>query len=195
MSLSGSAIMGIGKGSGEGRALEAARMAVNSPLLETSIEGASGVIFNVTGGPDMTLHEVNEAADIIYQSVDKDANIIFGSVIDDRIQGEIQITVIATGFDLKAQQIHMEGKSSVQIPSISNMSATIGLPPTNITPNKSTIPAPPVGLGIPTPASALPPRLEESPLWKNGNGRGSKNSVTEAARKLLDLPEFLRPNK
>jgi cell division protein FtsZ len=101
MSQSGSAIMGIGSGSGEGRAIEAAMMAVNSPLLETSIEGASGVIFNVTGGSDLTLHEVNEAAEIVYQAVDKDANIIFGSVIDDRMQGEIKITVIATGFEMR----------------------------------------------------------------------------------------------
>ncbi|MCA9842813.1 MAG: cell division protein FtsZ, partial [Cyanobacteria bacterium HKST-UBA03] len=95
MSMAGSAIMGIGVASGEGRAVEAARMAVNSPLLETQIDGASGVIFNVTGGADMTLHEVNEAAAVIYDAVDNDANIIFGSVIDERISGEIQITVIA----------------------------------------------------------------------------------------------------
>jgi cell division protein FtsZ len=106
MSVAGSALMGIGRGSGEGRAVEAAKMAINSPLLETSIDGASGVIFNVTGGPDMTLHEVNEAAEIIYSSVVDDANIIFGAVIDERIQGEIQITVIATGFELK---INKEG--------------------------------------------------------------------------------------
>lgn len=102
MSMSGSALMGIGRGSGEGRAMEAAKIAVNSPLLETSINGASGVIFNVTGGPDMTLHEVYEAAEIIHEAVLDDAIVIFGAVIDDRIQGEIQITVIATGFDLKA---------------------------------------------------------------------------------------------
>jgi len=101
MSLSGSALMGIGRGSGEGRAMEAAKVAVNSPLLETSIHGASGVIFNVTGGPDMTLHEVYEAAEIVHEAVVDDALVIFGAVVDDRIQGEIQITVIATGFDLK----------------------------------------------------------------------------------------------
>jgi len=101
MSMSGSALMGIGRGSGEGRALEAARIAVNSPLLETSIHGASGVIFNVTGGPDMTIHEVYEAAEVIHESVLDDAIVIFGAVVDDRIQGEVQITVIATGFDLK----------------------------------------------------------------------------------------------
>ncbi len=100
MATSGSALMGIGRGSGEGRAMEAAKIAINSPLLETSIKGASGIIMNVTGGPDMTLHEVNEAAEVIHESVLDDAIVIFGSVIDDRIQGEIQITVIATGFDL-----------------------------------------------------------------------------------------------
>lgn len=103
MSMSGSALMGIGRGSGEGRALEAARIAVNSPLLETSIHGASGVIFNVTGGPDMTIHEVYEAAEVIHDAVLDDAIVIFGAVVDDRIQGEVQITVIATGFDLKPQ--------------------------------------------------------------------------------------------
>ncbi len=103
MSMSGSALMGIGRGSGEGRALEAAKIAVNSPLLETSINGASGVIFNVTGGPDMTLHEVYEAAEVIHNAVVDDAVVIFGAVIDERIQGEIQITVIATGFDLVPQ--------------------------------------------------------------------------------------------
>lgn len=103
MSMSGSALMGIGRGSGEGRALEAARIAVNSPLLETSVHGASGVIFNVTGGSDMTIHEVYEAAEVIHDAVLDDAIVIFGAVVDDRIQGEVQITVIATGFDLKPQ--------------------------------------------------------------------------------------------
>ena len=93
--------MGIGRGSGEGRALEAAKMAINSPLLETSINGASGIIINITGGPDMTLTEVNEAAELIHETVLEDAQVTFGAVIDDRIQGEIQITVIATGFELK----------------------------------------------------------------------------------------------
>jgi cell division protein FtsZ len=101
MSMSGSALMGIGRGSGEGRAIEAAKLAVNSPLLETSINGASGVILNVTGGPDMTLHEVYEAAEIIHSAILDDAIVTFGAVIDDRIQGEIQITVIATGFELQ----------------------------------------------------------------------------------------------
>ena len=105
MQSSGSALMGIGRGTGEGRAMEAAKLAINSPLLETSINGASGIIMNVTGGPDMTLHEVTEAAQVIHDAVAEDAIVTFGSVIDDRIQGEIQITVIATGFEMKTPDI------------------------------------------------------------------------------------------
>ncbi len=105
MESSGSALMGIGRGTGEGRALEAAKAAINSPLLETSINGASGIIMNVTGGPDMTLYEVTDAAQVIHDAVSDDATVHFGSVVDDRIQGEIQITVIATGFELKKNEV------------------------------------------------------------------------------------------
>lgn len=98
MADAGSALMGIGIGSGKSRAREAATASISSPLLESSIEGARGVVFNITGGSDLTLHEVNAAAEIIYEVVDPNANIIFGAVIDDRLQGEIRITVIATGF-------------------------------------------------------------------------------------------------
>lgn len=103
MQTAGSALMGVGKATGEGRAIEAARNAINSPLLETTIDGASGVIFTVTGGPDLTLHEVQEAANVVYSSVSDDANIIFGAIIDDRLHGEVLITVIATGFDMVPQ--------------------------------------------------------------------------------------------
>lgn len=99
MADAGSALMGIGVGSGKSRAKEASTAAISSPLLESSIQGAKGVVFNVTGGSDLTLHEVNVAAEIIYEVVDADANIIFGAVIDDRLQGEMRITVIATGFN------------------------------------------------------------------------------------------------
>ena len=103
MSTAGSALMGIGRPSGEGRATEAARKAIESPLLETTINGASGIIFNVTGGPDLTLHEVHEAASLIYELSKDDANIIIGAVIDPKFQSEVQITVIATGFSMSAQ--------------------------------------------------------------------------------------------
>jgi cell division protein FtsZ len=94
----GSALMGIGKARGENRALEAARMAVSSPLLEASIEGARGVLLMIAGGSDLGLYEVNEAAEIIAQSADSDANIIFGAVIDDALGDEVKVTVIAAGF-------------------------------------------------------------------------------------------------
>ncbi len=101
MADAGSALMGIGMGSGKSRAREAAVTAISSPLLETSIDGAKGVLLNVTGGADLTLHEVTAAAEIIADAVDPDANIIFGAVLDERMQGEVRITVIATGFDPK----------------------------------------------------------------------------------------------
>lgn len=98
MADAGSALLGIGVASGENRAIEAARAAISSPLLEASIDGATGVLFNITGGSDLTLVELNEAAKIIYDAVDPDAQIIFGSVRDERMDGEVRITVVATGF-------------------------------------------------------------------------------------------------
>jgi len=99
MLSTGLAHMGIGRSSGDNRAEEAAKQAIHSPLLETSIEGARGVLFNITGGPDLGMFEVNTAAELIQKSADPDANIIFGAVIDENLKDEILITVIATGFD------------------------------------------------------------------------------------------------
>ena len=95
----GMAHMGVGKATGENRAEDAAKEAIQSPLLETSIEGAKGVIINITGGEDLGLHEVNTAAELVQRSVDPEANIIFGTVTDPSMTDEIQITVIATGFE------------------------------------------------------------------------------------------------
>jgi len=99
MSDAGSALMGIGYGSGEGRALSAARAAISSPLLEASIEGARGILLTIAGGSDLGLFEVNEAAEIIHGVAHADANIIFGTVIDDSMGDEVRVTVIAAGFD------------------------------------------------------------------------------------------------
>ncbi|MEW6232543.1 MAG: cell division protein FtsZ [Chloroflexota bacterium] len=99
MAEGGAALMAIGKGSGENRAVEAAKAAMSSPLLDISIEGAKGVLFNITGGNDLTLFEVQESADVIAKAAHPDANIIFGAVLNDRLHGEVQVTVIATGFD------------------------------------------------------------------------------------------------
>ncbi|MFH0834265.1 MAG: cell division protein FtsZ [Patescibacteria group bacterium] len=101
MQNAGSALMGIGYGTGENRAVEAARAAIDSPLLEQEIDGAKGLLFNVTGGNDLSMFEVDEAAKVITAAADPSANIIFGAVIDDSYTGEIKITVIATGFDDK----------------------------------------------------------------------------------------------
>ncbi len=94
----GTALLGIGVAGGENRAQAAADMAIHSPLLETSIDGAHGLLLNITGGSDLTLYEVNEAAGVISEAADDDANIIFGAVVDERLEGKISITVVATGF-------------------------------------------------------------------------------------------------
>jgi cell division protein FtsZ len=105
MSNSGSALMGMGTGVGENRAQTAARSAIASPLLEISMEGARGLLLNITGGADLTMSEVDEAAKIIAQSADPDANIIFGATIDESMHDQIKITVIATGFDQTRQTL------------------------------------------------------------------------------------------
>ena len=171
MADAGSALMGIGVGSGKSRAREAAIAATSSPLLETSIDGAGGVVFNITGGSDLTLHEVNQAAEIIYEAVDPNANIIFGAVIDDRLQGEIRITVIATGFS-------MESKS---IPSITGMSSSSGSSSSsssNVTPMTRT----PGSNVFDTPVSANS-ETEETTEDANNQPVISPN---------LDIPEFLQ---
>ena len=99
MSNAGSALMGIGRAAGEDRALHAAQQAIDSPLLEVSIDGARGILFNVIGGSDMSMHEINQAAEQITAAADPEANIIFGATINPDLQGEMIITVVATGFD------------------------------------------------------------------------------------------------
>src|SRR5438045_894920 len=98
MREAGSALMGIGTASGENRAAEAARAAVSSPLLETTIEGATGILLNLTAGPEIGLFEVNEAAEVVTSAADQNANVIFGAGVDDTMGDEIRVTVIATGF-------------------------------------------------------------------------------------------------
>ncbi|MEO8625182.1 MAG: cell division protein FtsZ [Candidatus Limnocylindrales bacterium] len=109
MKDAGSALMGIGRASGEGRAATAAHEAISSPLLELNINGAQGVLFNITGGPSLALYEVDEAAEIIKSTADPEANIIFGTVIDERMGDEIAITVIATGFDASRRREAQRG--------------------------------------------------------------------------------------
>jgi cell division protein FtsZ len=109
MSNAGSALMGIGSATGEGRALNAARGAISSPLLEASIEGARGILLSIAGGSDLGLFEVNEAAEVIHGVAHPDANIIFGTVIDDEMGDEVRVTVIAAGFDLWEEKAPRSG--------------------------------------------------------------------------------------
>src|SRR5947209_15520257 len=99
MSGAGTALMGIGSARGDGRALKAAEIAINSPLLEASMEGAQGVLMSIAGGSDLGLFEINEAASLVQDAAHQDANIIFGTVIDDSLGDEVRVTVIAAGFD------------------------------------------------------------------------------------------------
>lgn len=117
----GSALMGIGTGTGDNRAMMAAEAAIRSPLLETSIEGAKGVLLNITGGSSLGLHEVNEAAEVISRAADPEANIIFGAVINEKFTDEVRITVIATGFDHKIPKITTE---STKLPNIEKFTKT-----------------------------------------------------------------------
>ena len=102
MANAGSALMAIGTGTGEQRALEAARAAIESPLLDVQIDNAKGILWSITGGDDLTLHEVQDAAEIIQRSADEDAMIIFGTAMDPRMQSQVRVTVIATGFQARA---------------------------------------------------------------------------------------------
>jgi cell division protein FtsZ len=117
MREAGSALMGIGAASGDNRASEAARAAVSSPLLESSIEGATGILLNITGGPDIGLFEVNEAAEVVTSAADVNANVIFGAVIDDAIGEEVRVTVIATGFGGGRRRRRTSAEAQVAVPS------------------------------------------------------------------------------
>ena len=112
MTEQGEALMGIGIGEGENRAADAAKMAINSPLLETSIDGAKGILLNISGSSELGIFEVNEAAQIISDAADPDANIIFGSVIDESLGDKVQVTVVATGFGNNAKSVPEFGKTT-----------------------------------------------------------------------------------
>ena len=128
MTEQGEALMGIGVGEGENRAADAAKMAINSPLLETSIDGAKGILLNISGSSDLSIFEVNEAAEIISDAADPDANIIFGSVIDESLGGKVQITVVATGFNSSAKSVPEFGKTTTTSRPASTTTTNSGIP-------------------------------------------------------------------
>ena len=129
MTEQGEALMGIGVATGENRAADAAKMAINSPLLETSIDGAKGILLNISGSSELGIFEVNEAAQIISDAADPDANIIFGSVIDESLGDSVQVTVVATGFNSSTKNVPEFGKTTTAARPATNTSApTSGIP-------------------------------------------------------------------
>jgi cell division protein FtsZ len=151
MSHAGSALMGIGRASGDNRAIEAARQAIDSPLLEVSVEGAKGVLFNITGGRNMTMHEIDEAAKTITDAVDPEANIIFGAVLDENMDDDIKITVVATGFDeAKKAAAHHETRHE-------------SVPVAVVTPEPEPESEPELSLPVQTPVMQRQPFINEPP--------------------------------
>jgi cell division protein FtsZ len=177
----GSALMGIGTASGENRATQAAKMAINSPLLEFSIDGAKGILFNVSGGPDMTMLEINEAANVITESVDPNAKVIFGATIDESTKkGELHLTVIAAGFDSEMVS------ELAEIPSLAGKEAA-----------KSIIEEAPATLaGVPASVEEKPKFIIEekvSPKPKRQISFESKvSSIGEDEDEELEIPAFIR---
>ena len=128
MTNQGEALMGIGEGTGENRAADAAKMAINSPLLETSIDGAKGILLNISGSSELGIFEVNEAAQIISDAADPDANIIFGSVIDESLGDKVQVTVVATGFGNNVKSVPEFGKTTTTSRPASTTTTNSGIP-------------------------------------------------------------------
>ncbi|HCN58151.1 MAG TPA: cell division protein FtsZ, partial [Exiguobacterium sp.] len=167
MTEKGSALMGVGVATGEHRATEAAKKAISSPLLETSIEGAKGVLMNITGSANLSLYEVTEAAQIVQSAADEEVNLIFGSVINDNLEDEIIVTVIATEFENEPLDF--------EIPSAQEMMK-------NLLKKKQA--------STPSPVAEEPkPQVEETPI--SSNQESAKGSDVE---ETMDIPSFLRRN-
>ena len=191
MAEMGGALMGTGIGSGENRAQKAAEMAIASPLLENvSIDGAKGILINITGGPDLSLHEVNEATSVIYERAHKEANIIFGAVIDENMKNEIRITVIATGFtgEVKAEVKQAEAPKAVEEPqpaAVENIPVAALLPAQEI---KSEI-----TVSSLVNSSDKTQRISSLDQLRRENGKNKEDMVESFIREQdWDVPTFLR---
>ena len=182
----GVAHIGIGRASGEHRAQEAARQAIHSPLLETSIEGAGGVLLNVTGGKVLCLLEISDAADLVQKSVDADANIIFGAVIDENLENEIVITVIATGFTKTAFQ-------DLKLDSI------VGEALKNATVSQNTQPQQTNSFSDLGSLSGMSSQMPKNNMGNNSSSISSARTNISSSNEYkmvdLDIPPFLRRNK
>jgi cell division protein FtsZ len=192
MKEAGSALMGIGRANGEGRAAQAAREAIASPLLEVNIAGAQGVLFNITGGPNLSLFEIDEAAEIIKETADPEANIIFGTVIDERMGDDMSITVIATGFDASRKRESMRGQQAVVV------DGGVGVRATREARDymrelEDQRQAAAIPVHSEEPAEAVPAGPAERPARverMDGGRRGPQTEVED-----LDIPAFLRRNR
>jgi len=191
MSDSGGALMAIGHGSGETRAQDAARMAISSPLLDISMEGAKGVLLNITGGADLALSEISEAAEVVAQAADPEASIIFGAVIDPKLENEIKITVIATGFDVNQRTQQRGG-----MPQFRRSRTNYG----GAAPEPAPLPAePPAGnsgrdraLPVEDRDRDRPPEREQGPIRVGSIGSSLPEPVFNEGDDDLDIPPFLR---
>jgi cell division protein FtsZ len=176
MSDSGGALMAIGRGTGESRAQDAARMAISSPLLDISMDGARGVLLNITGGADLALSEINEAAEVISSAADPEASIIFGAVIDPNIENEVRITVIATGFDVSERpQRQSTFRSRLARPSY-----------------ERNAPEPPPQPQVEERDRDRPPERDTGPIRVGTIGSTLPEPVFNEQDDDLDIPPFLR---
>ncbi len=207
MAEMGMAMMGAARAAGENRALEAAQRAISSPLLEdVSIKGARGLLINVTGGPDMSLYEVNEAASLIQEEAHEDANIIFGAVIDEKLADEIHVTVIATGFGERELERHTARYSSSGTPVTAPVQAapTRPIDPIQAQPSVTTAPPPPppqnqffnkpvrrLGMIVDDSTLDIPAFKRRGNENRGGPPRVGQNEMVENDDKL-DIPAFLR---
>lgn len=185
MQNSGTALMGIGEAEGENRAEKAATQAISSPLLEVSIEGAKGVLFNMIGGEDMLMSEIDEAAKVITKAVDREANIIFGATIDKNMKDKVKLTVIATGFDESKQAIsnlsRQFSKFQIGQQTMSNISSSITNPQDNNTP------------AVESQQHSAHANPQISP--DTFDEIDATNSINEEENDPFDIPAFLRQNK
>ena len=194
MSEQGMALMGTGRASGDRRAIEAMQAAISSPLLEdVSLDGAMGLLVNITGGPSLTLHEVNEAVTMAQSAADPEANIIFGSVVDERMGDEVKITVIATGFAPPEPTIRL--RNQVQVPA--NAPVRLSTPVVAATPSPAMSSAGPAPVELPkretvrvgVSAGAVPPR---PPALPSSRGRLGGEAFKPGDEDQYDIPAFLR---
>jgi cell division protein FtsZ len=211
MSGAGSALMGIGSARGDNRAIEAAEMAISSPLLEASIDGAHGVLLSISGGSDLGLFEINEAAQLVAQAAHQDANIIFGAVIDDALGDEVRVTVIAAGFDGGGPRRAVGGSRRAE-----NAAATPGAPRPTYTPSADpalgggprhaasppagapAVPDRPLEPAMAGPSPTAPPPTSNGSVSLPRTGEQPAGAAPRPARTLvfddddLDVPEFLK---